>query len=321
MKAIVYTEYGPPEVLKLKDVPEPLPKENEVLIRVHAVSLNASDWELLAGCPLYVRMWGLLKPKNNILGSDVAGRVEAVGSKVSRFSKGDAVMGDIFGRWGGFAEYVCAPESALVLKPKSLTYEQAAAVPQSANIAAQALRDEVVIEPGQEVLINGAGGGAGSFSVKLAKLYGACVTGVDSKEKLDAMLSMGADHVIDYKKEDFTQNGKEYDLILDMVGSHSVFDYKRSLSTTGAYLMVGGSLSSILKTLILSPLITIGSKKKMSILGIKINEYLPYVLELMSGGNILPVIDRSYVLSEVQEALRYLGEGHAKGKVVISLEK
>ncbi len=321
MKAIVYTKYGPPDVLQLEEVEKPTPKDNEVLIRVHAVSLNSSDWEFLKGTPLYTRMWGLLKPKYKILGSDIAGRVEAVGRNVKKFKIGDAVLGDIFERWGGFAEYVCAPENTLVLKPDGMTFEAAATIPQAANIAVQGLRDKGTIQPEQKVLINGAGGGAGSFAVQFAKLYGAHVTGVDSTEKLDMMRSIGADDVIDYTKEDFTQNGLQYDLILDMVASHSIFDYRGALTPTGVYLMVGGSLARILKTLLLGPLISMTGTRKMSILGVKINKELSYIVELIEAGKIVPVIDRRYPLSEVPEALRYFGEGHAKGKVVITLEE
>jgi NADPH:quinone reductase-like Zn-dependent oxidoreductase len=321
LKAFVYTEYGPPDVLQLKDVEKPVPKDDEVLIRVHAVSLNSSDWEFLTGTPLYVRMWGLLKPKYKILGSDIAGRIEAVGRKVKRFQIGDEVLGHNFMRWGGFAEYVCAPENALVVKPYKITFEQAAAIPQSGNIAVQGLSNKVTIQPGQKVLINGAGGGAGSFTVQVAKLYGALVTGVDSTEKLDMMRSIGADHVVDYTKEDFTQNGQQYDLILDMVASHSISDYKRALSPNGNYLMVGGSLGSILNMLIFGSLISMVSSKKLGILAVKTNKDLSSAVELVEEGKIVPVIDRVYKLSEVPEALKYLGEGHAKGKVVITLEQ
>jgi len=319
MKAVVYTEYGSPDVLKLKEVEKPVPKDDEVLIKVHAGSLNSSDWEFLNGTPQYIRMWGLLKPKYNILGSDISGTVEAVGINVRQFKVGDEVLGDNFMRWGGFAEYVCAPENALVVKPDSMTFEEAATLPQSGNIAVQGLSDKVTIQPGQKVLINGAGGGAGSFAVQVAKLYGAQVTGVDSTEKLEMMRSIGADQVIDYTKEDFTQNGQQYDLVLDMVASHSILDYRRALAADGIYLMVGGSLGRILKTLILGPLISMTGSRKMGILGVKTNKDLSSVVELVEAGKIVPIIDRVYKLSEVPEALRYFGEGHAKGKVVITV--
>ena len=320
MKAIVYQKYGPPDVLELKEVEKPTPRDNEVLIKVHAVSVNASDCELLRGSPLYTRIWGLLKPKRKILGSDIAGRVEAVGRNVTQFQPGDAVFGDILECWGGFAQYVCAPGNALILKPASMTFEEAAAVPQAACVALQGLRDKGQTQPGQKVLINGAGGGAGSFAVQIAKLLGAEVTGVDSTRKLDMMRSIGADQVIDYTQEDFTQNEQRYELILDLVASHSIFDYKRALSPRGVYVMVGGSMAHIFQTLLFGSWISMTGRKKMGILGAKPNKDLAFIIELIESGKVIPIIDRQYPLSEVPEALRYLGEGHAKGKVVITVQ-
>ena len=320
MKAIVYTEYGLPDVLELKEVEQPTPKENEVLIKVHAVSVNASDWDFLRGTPLYIRMWGLLKPKHKILGSDIAGRVESVGGNVKQFQPGDEVFGDILYRWGGFAEYVCAPENELMLKPASMTFEQAAAVPQAALVALQGLRDKGKIQPGHKVLINGAGGGSGTFAVQIAKLLGAEVTGVDSTGKLDLMRSIGADHVIDYTQEDYTRNGQHYDLILDFVAFRSIFDTKRALSPKGTYVLVGGPLARIFQVLFLGPWISLTEGKKMGVLGAKPNKHLAYMTGLIEAGKIVPVIDRRYPLNEVPEALRYLGGGHTKGKVVITLE-
>ena len=230
MKAIVYTEYGPPDVLQLKEIEKPIPKDNEVLIKVHAVSVNASDWEFLTGTPAYVRMWGLFKPKYKVLGSDIAGRAEAVGNSVKKFRPGDEVFGDILGSFGGLAEYACAPEDSLMLKPASMTFEQASAMPQAGLVALQGLCDKGQIQSGQRVLVNGAGGGAGTFAVQLAKSLGAKVTGVDSARKLELMRSIGADYVIDYRQEDFTRNGQQYDLILDLVARRSVFDNKRALA-------------------------------------------------------------------------------------------
>ena len=320
MKAIVYTKYGPPDVLQLKEVQKPTPKDDEVLVKVHAVSLNASDWEFLRGKPLYARIFGLLKPKNTILGSDVAGRLEAIGRNVKRFKPGDEVFGDIsVSGGGGFAEYVCAPENALMLKPASMTFEEVAAVPQSACIALQGIRDKGQIQPGQKVLINGAGGSAGSFAVQIAKYFGAEVTGVDNTEKLAMMRSIGADHVIDYTQEDFTRKGQCYDLILDLTAYHPVFDYKRALSPKGRYLMVGGSVALIIKLLFLGPWISMIGGKKMGLLAMKPNKDLDFVIALIAAGKVAPVIDKRYPLSEAPEALRYLGEGHAKGKVVITL--
>ncbi len=317
MKAIVYTEYGPPDVLQLQEVEKPTPGDNEVLIKVHAASVNASDCEFLTGTPLYTRIWGLFKPKYTILGSDIAGRVEAKGKNVTKFQQGDEVFGDILDRRGGFAEYVCAPESELVLKPNFLPFEEAAALPQAASVALQGLRDKGQLQSGQKVLINGAGGGSGSFAIQIAKFFGAEVTGVDSPEKLDLMRSIGADHVIDYTQEDFTKNGLQYDLILDFVASHSIFDYKQALNPRGKYIMVGGSMSHIFQTLIPGSLISLTGRKKMFILAAKPNKDLEYITELIKSGKIKTIIDKSYPLSETAKALRYLGEGHARGKVVI----
>jgi NADPH:quinone reductase-like Zn-dependent oxidoreductase len=261
----------------------------------------------------------LVKPKYKILGSDIAGRVEAVGKNVKQFQPGDEVFGDILESWGGFAEYVCAPENALMLKPASMTFEQAAAVPQAAGVALQGLRDKGQIQPEQKVLINGAGGGAGTFALQIAKLFGAEVTGVDSTEKLDMMRSVGADHVIDYTQEDFTRNGRCYDLILDLVAYRSIFDYRRALSPKGIYVLVGGSMARIIQVLLLGPWISMTGRKKMGILGAKPNKDLAFIIELIESGKVVPVIDRQYPLSEVSEALRYLGEGNAKGKIVITV--
>ena len=320
MKAIVYTKYGPPDVLELKEVEKPTPRDDEVLIKVQAVSVNRSDWEGLRGKPLYARIGGLLKPRHQILGSDIAGRVEMVGRNIRRFQPGDEVFGDILPRMGGFAEYVCARESALALKPASMTFEEAAAIPQAAVIALQGIRDKGQVQPGQKVLINGAGGGGGTFAVQLAKLYGAEVTGVDNTSKLDFMRSLGADHVIDYTREDFTKNGKQYDLILDVVAHRSVFALKRALRSDGSYFLAGGSVATIFQILLLGPWIRATTGKKIRILAVKPNpKDLVYITELYEAGKVVPVIDRRYPLSVVPEALRYLGEGRTKGKVVISV--
>jgi NADPH:quinone reductase-like Zn-dependent oxidoreductase len=320
MKAIVYTKYGPPEVLQLEEVAKPTPKDDEVLIKVQAVSVNRSDWEGLSGKPLYTRLGGLLRPRHHILGSDIAGRVEMAGRHIRRFRPGDDVFGDILPRLGGFAEYVCARESALAPKPASMTFEEAAAIPQAAVIALQGTRDKGKIQPGQKVLITGAGGGAGTFAVQLAKLYGAEVTAVDSTGKLDFMRSLGADHVIDYTREDFTKNGKQYDLILDIVAHRSVFAYKRALRSRGSYFLTGGSVTTIFQVLLVGPWIRGTTGKKMRILAVQPNlRDLVYVTELCEAGKVVPVIDRRYPLSEMPEALRYLGEGRTKGKVVITV--
>jgi NADPH:quinone reductase-like Zn-dependent oxidoreductase len=321
VKAVVYTAYGPPDVLQIKEVAKPTPADDEVLIKVQAVSVNRSDWEGLRGKPLYARIGGLLKPRHQILGSDIAGRVEMAGRNIRQFQPGDEVFGDILGRLGGFAEYVCAREKALALKPASMTFEEVAAIPQAAVIALQGIRDKGQVQPGQKVLINGAGGGAGTFAVQLAKFYGAEVTGVDNTGKLDFMHSLGADHVIDYTQEDFTKNGKQYDLILDLVAHRSVFAYKRALRPNGSYYMVGGSVATIFQILLLGPWIRRTAGKKIRLLAVQPDpKELVYITELYEAGKVVPVIDRRYPLSEVAEALRYLGEGLAKGKVVITLE-
>ncbi len=321
MKAIVYDEYGSPDVLRLEDVPEPTPRDDEVLIKTHAVSLNRSDWETLRGEPLYARIGGLRKPRHRILGSDVAGRVVAVGGAVSRLQPGDEVFGDILGSMGGFAEYVCAPEEALALKPAGMTFEEAAAIPQAGVIALQGIRDKGQVQPGQQVLINGAGGSAGTFAVQLAKLYGAEVTGVDHTVKLDFLRTLGADHVIDYTREDFTRCGRGYDLILDLVAHRSIVAYRRALNPQGRYFLVGGSTATLAQVVILGPLLRGRSGRKIRLLMVRPNATdLTHVTELCRAGTISPVIDRRYPLSEVPEALRYLGEGRAKGKVVITLK-
>jgi NADPH:quinone reductase-like Zn-dependent oxidoreductase len=320
MKAIVHTKYGPPEVLRLEEVAKPTPRDDEVLIKVRAASVNRSDWENLMGKPLYARVGGLRKPRRQILGSDIAGRVEAVGKNTRRFQPGDEVFGLLWGYKGGFAEYVCARESALAPKPASMTFEEAAAIPQAASIAVQGIRDKGRVQPGQKVLISGAGGGAGTFAVQLAKLYGAEVTGVDNTGKLDIMRSLGADHVVNYTREDFTKNGNQYDLILDVVAHRPVFAYKRALRPNGRYFVAGGSVATLLQALLLGPWITGTTGNEIRVLAVQPDpKDIVYVTELHEGGNVVPVIDRCYPLSEVPEALRYLGEGRTKGKVVITM--
>lgn len=324
MKAIVYTEYGPPDVLQLKEVTKPIPKDDEVLVKIHAASVNSSDVSMSRGEPFMVRLWsGLLKPKNTILGADIAGRVEAIGRNVKQFQPGDEVFGDIAGLGGGsFAEYVSVPESALALKPANLSFEQAAAVPMAAVTALQGLRDEGQIQPGQKVLINGASGGVGTFAVQIAKSFGAEVTAVCSTRNLDMARSLGADHVIDYTEEDFTQNRQLYDLILAVNGYHPISAYKRALTPEGIYVMAGGSMAQIFQAMLLGPLMSITGDKKMGGVSAKPSQKdLIFLKELLETGKIVPVIDRRYPLSETAEALRYLGEGHARGKVIITLEQ
>jgi NADPH:quinone reductase-like Zn-dependent oxidoreductase len=321
MKAIVFIKYGTPDVLELKEIDKPVPKEDEVLIKNYAVSINDWDMGLLQGGDLISRLLsGIRKPRIQILGSDIAGRIESVGKNVKKFKPGDEVYGDLSGRWGGFAEYVVAPENALAMKPAGMSFEEAAAIPQAAMLAIQGLCDKGQIQQGQKLLINGAGGGVGTFAVQIARLYGVEVTGVDSSSKFEMMRSLGFDNVIDYKQEDFTKNGKSYDLILDVKTNRSIFDYTRVLSGNGIYVTVGGNLGRLLQALIVSPLFSIFSKKKIIIVALKSNKDLDYMNELFEAGKIKPVIDGHYSLNEVPEAFRLFGEGDHKGKIVITVE-
>jgi NADPH:quinone reductase-like Zn-dependent oxidoreductase len=320
MKAVVYSAYGSPDVLQLTEVDKPTPQPGEVLIKVHAVSVNRSDWEMLVGKPLYARIGGLRKPRRQILGSDIAGRIETIGRDVVRFKPGDDVFGDILAQMGGFAEYVCAPEKALALKPAGMTVEEVSTLPQAAVIALQGIRDKGQVQPGQKVLVNGAGGGTGMFAVQLAKLYGAEVTGVDNGGKLDFIRSLGADHVIDYTREDFTRSGNQYDLILDLVAHRSAFDYERALRPNGRSFVVGGAVSTLFQILFLGPLIGRRTGKKIRVLVVQPNlTDLVHVTELCEAGKLIPMIDKRFPLSEVPEALRRLGEGRVRGKVVITM--
>jgi NADPH:quinone reductase-like Zn-dependent oxidoreductase len=321
MKAVVYTRYGPPEGLRLTDVPTPVPNDDEVLVRVHAVSLNATDWEVLRGKPLYSRIMGPFRPRRHILGSDIAGRVEAAGRNAARFRPGEGVFADIFSSMGGFAECVCVPETALAPMPAGLAYEQAAALPQAGAIALQGIHGKGRVQPGQKVLINGAGGGSGMYAIQLAKLHGAEVTGVDNAEKLEFMRSLGADDVIDYTREDFTRNGRTYDLILDLAAHRPAFAYGGSLRPGGRYLYVGGSVATLLQVLLIGPVIGRAEGKKIRLLAVRQGaQHLAPLVELCQAGKLATVIDRRYRLTEVPQALRYLGEGHAKGKVVVILK-
>lgn len=325
MKAIVYTRYGSPEVLQLEEVEKPVPKDGEVLVKVYAASLNTADWHLLRAKPFLIRLMGggFLRPKNKILGADIAGRVEVAGSNVARLRPGDEVFGDLsaFGN-GGFAEYVCAPENAFVLKPDYLTFEEAAAVPMAAVTALQGLRDKGKIRSDQKVLINGASGGVGTFAVQIAKSYGAEVTAVCSKKKMDTARLIGADHVIDYTQEDFTKNGKHYDLILAANGHHNILAYRRALNPNGIYVLTGGSMVQLFQTMLLGPLLSVAGGKKMgSMLAISNKEDLTFIKELLEASKVVPVIDRCYPLSKVPEALRYLEEGHSGGKVVVNIQQ
>lgn len=317
MKAIIYTEYGSPDVLQLKDVEKPSPKDDEILVKIYAASANAADWHLMRAEPFLARLEnGLLKPKNTKLGADVAGRVEAVGKNVTQFQAGDDVFGELpLDGLGSFAEYVCSTEDALALKPANITFEQAAAVPLAAFTALQGLRDKGQIQAGQKVLINGAAGGVGTFAVQIAKSFGTEVTGVCSTRNLEMVRSIGADHVIDYTKEDFTRTGQRYDLIFDAVGNRSVSDLKRALSANGICSVAGfTSLSRLFQVMLL------GGKKAGLMETAKGNKKdLLFIKDLLEAGKVVPVIDRSYPFSETPEAIRYLEKGHAQGKVVITM--
>ena len=307
-------------MLQLQEIEKPIPKYDEVLIKVHAASLNDWDWGLLHGDFINRMMFGFFKPKKKILGSDVAGRIEEVGKNVTRFKIGDEVYGDLSGRnWGGFAEYVCANEKALAPKHPGMSFEDAAAIPQAAMLAIQGLIDKGKIRPGKKLLINGAGGGVGTFAIQIGKLYGEEVTGVDSTAKLNMLRSMGFDHVIDYTKEDFTKNGKCYDLILDVKTNRSVFNYTRALCPHGVYVTVGGNIARILQLILLSPWIAMFLKKHVRLVTLKPNKDLLYVNELFESGKVKPVIDGPYKLSEVPEAFRFFGTAEHKGKIVITM--
>jgi NADPH:quinone reductase-like Zn-dependent oxidoreductase len=322
MKAIVYHQYGTPDVLNLEEVPKPTPAGNQLLIKVSAVSVNRCDWESLTGKPLYARFGGLIKPGNRILGSDIAGIVEAVGKDVKKYQIGDEVLGMMVNYAGGFAEYACISEKVVALKPADMTFEEAAAIPQAALIALQGIWGKGHVQPGQKVLINGAGGGTGMFAIQLAKLAGAEVTGVDNAEKLELIRSLGADHVIDYTVEDFTRNGLQYDLVLDVIAHHSVFACQRSLAPNGTFFWVGGSVSTMFQCLLLGPWIRRKTGRKMSILGVQPDaKDLIEMIELIGSRKVKLVIDKQYSFGETAEALRYLGEGHARGKVVITVTK
>jgi NADPH:quinone reductase-like Zn-dependent oxidoreductase len=320
MKAIVYEKYGPPDVLELKEVEKPLPGDDEVLVKIHAVATNPLDWHFMRAAPFVMRfISGLLKPKNKILGADIAGQVEGVGSNVQQLQIGDEVYGDISS--GGFAEYVCVTEDKLVLKPTNLFFDAAAAVPVAGLTALQCLRDQGQIQPGQKVLINGASGGVGTFAVQVAKYFAVEVTAVCSTRNVDMVRSIGADQVIDYTSVDFTQNGQLYDLILDNVGNRSVSDIKRILEPKGTYLLNGYS-PALMFHLTLQPGKSKNRGQTMRNSDVeKANQSdLEFLKTLIEAGNVVPVIDSIYHLSEAAEAIRYLEEGHARGKVVLTLE-
>lgn len=320
MKAIIYTQYGPPDVLQLTEIEKPTPTENQVLVKVHAASINAGDYRVRKGDSMVIRLasGGPLKPRDPRLGSDLAGRVEAVGANVKQFRPGDEVFGC---RSGALAEYVCAREGALTLKPSNISFEEAAAVPVAALTALQGLRDAGKIQPGQKVLIQGASGGVGSFAVQLAKSFGAEVTGVCSTRNLNLVRSLGADHVIDYTKEDFTRHPQRYDLILAVNGYHSLLAYQRALTPQGIYVCAGGTMSQFFQAILFGRLLSRQGGKKLTSMGIaKVNQAdLAYLAELLKTGAIKSVIDRRYPMGEIVDAFRYVENTHAQGKVVITM--
>jgi NADPH:quinone reductase-like Zn-dependent oxidoreductase len=321
MKAMMYTQYGLPDILEFTEVTKPIPKEGEVLIKVHASSVTFGDLAVLKGEPFMVRFsLGLREPKIKILGKDVAGLVEVVGGGVKQFKPGDEVFGDLSEcGWGAYAEYVSVSENALVQKPANITFEAAGAVPESAVVALQGLQ-QGQIQSGQKVLIYGASGGIGTFAVQIAKSFGTEVTGVCSARNLELVRSLGADHVIDYTKEDFTQNGQQHDLILATAGYRSIFDYRRALSPGGNYVATGGEMAQIFQPMLLGPLASSGGRK-MTNLAMKPNKKdLTVIKELIEAGKVTPVIDKSFPLGKLPEALRYYGEGRSRGKVVITVE-
>jgi NADPH:quinone reductase-like Zn-dependent oxidoreductase len=324
MKAITYTRYGPPDVLRLEEVEEPTPKANEVLVKICAASVNAYDWRYMRADPFLVRLvGGLFRPRNPRLGADIAGRVEAVGAQVTQFWPGDEIYGDLAASGNGaFAEYIAVPEHALALKPANLTFEQAAAVPMAAVTALQALRDGGKIRAGHTVLINGASGGVGTFAVQIAKSFGAEVTAVCSTRNVTMVRSLGANHIIDYTREDITRGPQRYDLILAVHGYHPLSAYRRLLRPEGRYVMVGGSGAQLFETLLFGPLMSLGGRKRLApFSATPSSKDLLVMKELLEAGMVVPIIDRCYPLAETAEAIRYLEDGHARGKVVITVNQ
>lgn len=321
MRALVYTKYGSPEVLQLKEIAKPTPKENEVLVKIHATAVNDYDWSMIRGKPyLYRLLYGILKPKHQIPGMELAGTIEALGTNADSFKIGDAVYGDIseYG-FGSFAEYVCINEKALTLKPIKMSFEEAASIPHAAMLAVQGLLDIGRLQKGQKILINGAGGGMGTFALQIAKLYDAEVTGVDTGDKLKMMKELGFDYIIDYKKKDFTKNKQGYDLILDAKTTRSTFRYLKSLNPNGKYVTVGGYLNRLIPIIILKPWISVFSNKRVHIVALKPNKDLEYINEIFTAGKIKPVIDGPYELSEVPGLIQYFGEGEHIGKITIKV--
>ena len=318
MKAIVRTQYGPPSVVQFAEVATPTPADNEVMIKLRAASVNPLDLFLIKGMP-WNRVPGLRKPKHEVLGCDIAGQVETVGKNVKQFRLGDEVFGVTGFEGKGFAEYACAPEEKLAVKPPSLSFEDAAAIPIAASTALQGLRDKGRIRPGQKVLIEGASGGVGTFAVQIAKAFGAEVTAVCSTRNVDKVLTIGADHVVDYTQVDFIRSGQRYDLILGVNAHHSISDYRRVLSEHGIYVAIGGGPSKVLEAVLLGSFLSLGRKKITFFIANVNQKDLVFLGNLLETGRVRPVVDRGYPLSEAAEAFRYLAEGHAQGKVVLTV--
>lgn len=323
MKAIIYTEYGAADVLRLAEIAKPSPQAHEVLIRIHAASLNSADWRLMRGEPFLFRLEsGLPRPKRTVLGADIAGRVEAVGSSVTAFQAGDEVFADLAAcGFGGLAEYVAVPADALTRKPAALTFEQAAAMPMAAVTAWQGLRDVGNLQSGQRVLIHGASGGVGTFAVQIASALGAEVTAVCSTRKVETVRSLGANHVIDYTKEDFAQRGEHYDVILAVNGNRTLSEYRRVLSPAGIHVGCGGEMRQIFQALLIGPLVSMTGQQKVKALTAKPSPSdLAAVAALFEDHRLVPLIDSCYPLAQVPDAMRYLESGQANGKVVISMQ-
>ena len=323
MKAVVRHIYGSPDVLEVTDIEMPSVADDEVLVRVRAAGVNMADMDYLLGRPKVARLGtGLRNPKRTRLGLDVAGHVEAVGNNVTTFEPGDEVFGDLteFG-FGAFAEYVCAPEAAFALKPSNLTFDEAAAVPQSAVMALQGVRSRQQLQPGDKVLINGAGGGVGPFAVQMAKSFGAEVTGVDRASKLDMVRSVGADHVIDYMQEDFTKTGQRYDRILDIAGGHTIFEFRRALGPKGIYLAIPDSIAQLFQAMIVGPLISLFGSRRMGMVMWKPFKQadVAVITKLIEADKVSPIIDRRFLLEEVADAIRYQEEGRTRGKLILTV--
>jgi len=318
VKAAVYSRYGPPDVVEIRDIEKPVPKDDEVLVEIRAASVNTLDWRLTSGTPPFMRlMVGWRKPKSNLLGRDMSGRVESVGRNVTRFQPGDEVFGVCR---GAFAEYASAAENKLAIKPARVSFDQAATLPVAASTALQGLRDRGHVRRGEKVAVDGASGGVGTFAVQIARALGAEVTAVCSTRNVEAAASMGAAHVVDYTREDFTRSGRRYDVILGANAHHSIFDYRRALSETGRYVMCGAGGIQMLQGFLLGPLLSRMGSRKMGIAIAKVDEKdLALLAQFVAEGKIVPFIERRYPLSGVPDALRYLEEGHARGKVVITL--